>query len=377
MERFIDVFRRYGCALAVTVGATAVALALCRMHGLEVVGLLAFPIGVLLAAWLGGMGPGILAAVSSAVAVAFFFLEPLGSLSVQTPRERIALAAFVMVCIVESTLVGTSRRSARGLGKLTEAVAASEEKYRLLATTSDRLLRAKEEAERATKARDRFLVVLSHELRTPLTPALLASTALEARSGLPDDVRRAVSVIGSKVRLEAKLIEDLLDVVRIMNGDFAVARVPVDATKVVGRAVAGCMPDAQGKRIDLEQELPSSARIVAVDPGRLRQAATSLVANAIDAAPMGSTVRVWVRDQPPSEVAIGFSHDGEQVEADRIFDPFERGATPGSPNAWGLGLGLAITKAIAEASGGSIEARFDGKATSVVMRLPASGSAHN
>jgi PAS domain S-box-containing protein len=478
-ERLPGALWRYGCALGATAIATVAALLLTGWVGLAGMGLLAFPIAVLVGAWVGGMGPGIVAALVSAVAVAFFFLAPVGSLSVETPRERIALAGFVMACLIESTLIGLSRRSERGLGRLAETVAQSEEKYRLLfernpdpmwifdanthailaantaalaaygytaeeieglkveslfepgeaerffggsagagdglwrhrsrsgakleveiRTTSARwvggmtrlmvvrdvtarkraeraliatgedLRRAKEAAERATHARDRFLVLLSHELRTPLTPALLAATALEARPGLPDDVRRAMAVISAKVKLEARLIDDLLDVVHILHGDFTVSRVPADARAVVGRAVESCLADARCKGVALTQELGDAAPIVSADPCRLQQAAASLIANAIDAAPEGSTVHVWMRDEPPGEVAIGCRHVGKGVATDRMFDPFERTTTPGSPNAWGLGLELVIGKAIAEASGGGMETTFDGEATSLLMHLP-------
>jgi signal transduction histidine kinase len=249
-------------------------------------------------------------------------------------------------------------------------VTARKRAERALIATGEDLRRAKEAAERATHARDRFLVLLSHELRTPLTPALLAATALEARPGLPDDVRRAMAVISAKVKLEARLIDDLLDVVHILHGDFNVSRVPADARAVVGRAVESCLPDARGKGIALTQELGDAGRIVSADPGRLQQAAASLVANAIDAAPEGSTVHVWIRDERPGEVAIGCRHEGKGVASDGTLDPFERSTAPGSPNAWGLGLELAIGKAIAEASGGGMETTFDGEATSLLMRLP-------
>src|SRR5262249_43184855 len=95
-----------------------------------------------------------------------------------------------------------------------------------------------------------------------------------------------------------------------------------------------------------------------------------VIANAIDAAPVGSAVRVWMRDEPTGKVAIGFRHEGKGVDVVRMFDPFERGATPGAPKAWELGLGRAISKGIAEACGGSIEASFDGEFTNIVMRLP-------
>jgi PAS domain S-box-containing protein len=477
---FEHVLRRYAYAIAVTLLATVVALAFAGPLGLPGIGLLAFPMGVLAAAWLGGMGPGILSALGAAVAIALFFAKPVGSVAVESPRERIALAIFVMACIVESTLVGTSRQSQRGLSRLTQAVRVSEQKYRLLfernpepmwifdtqthailggnqaalatygyradevqgmrvdalfepengariaveekawnaevwrhrtkdnkrlevqicctsapwvggsaslmvvrdvtaqhraevalLATSQELRRAKDVAERATKARDRFLVVLSHELRTPLTPVLLASAALENRANVPQDIRRVMGTISAKVKLEARLIDDLVDVAHIINGDFHLARKPVDATPIVARAADECAEPARQKGIALERELGATPHEVSADPERLQQAATRLMENAIDAAPVGSAVRVWIHGEPNDGITIGFRHQGQAVDVRRLFDPFERAETPVGPNAYELALGRAISKGIAEACGGSVEASFDGEGTSVVMRLPA------
>jgi PAS domain S-box-containing protein len=484
--RLQNVLLRFGCAVAMTFLATAVALTLTGPLGLQGVGLLVLPLGVLAAAWLSGMGGGVVSAIGTAVAVAVFFMKPIGSLSIESPRERIALAAFVMACVIESTVVGASRRSDRGLSRLTDAVSASERKFRLLfernpepmwifdtrtrailaaneaalavygypaegvqgmrvdelfepgegssffpsyedghdgraagpwhhrtrsgekleveirstsaawlggraclmvvrdvtarcraeralRATNEELRRARDAAEQATKARDRFLVVLSHELRTPLTPALLASAALETRPNIPEEIRRSMGLIRAKVKFEAKLIDDLLDVVRILKGDFELEKLPADVTEIVARAVDSCHEQARSKGVDLGSELANSARVVSVDPKRLQQAVTNMLANSIDAAPAGSAVRVWVRDEPTSEVAIGFCHAGKVVDLSRMFDPFERGATPGAPNEWALALGCVISKGIAEACGGRVEASLDGAGTSVVMRFPTFG----
>jgi two-component system sensor histidine kinase KdpD len=130
--RHPDVLHRYATAFAVTILATAVGLTLSNALGLRAIGLLAFPMAVLAGAWLGGMGPGIVAAIVSAFAVALFFLNPIGSLHVETSKERIALAAFVMASIIESTVVGTSRRSERSMNRMAEAIPSSEQKYRVL-----------------------------------------------------------------------------------------------------------------------------------------------------------------------------------------------------------------------------------------------------
>jgi PAS domain S-box-containing protein len=476
-----SVWARYGCALALTLAATSVGLTLTGPLGLQGIGLFAFPLAVLASAWLGGMGAGIFTAISTALVVALFFLKPIGTLSVEAPKERVALAVFVMASIVESTVVGASRSSERNLSRLTQAVGTSEAKYRVLfernpepiwifdiktglvfaandaaltkyaysaeqaqgmhidalfvhedgrefrpstdgrpelwhhrtrsgqrlevevrctsapwvggtvcamvvrdvtaqqraeralLAANEELRRARDIAEQAAQARDRFLTVLSHELRTPLTPVLLASAALEKRPNVPDEIRAAMRLIRTKVKFQAKLIDDLLDVVQILGGTFAVPRGPADATEILERAVDGCLADAGNNGVHVRKELVATPRMVPVDAKRLEQAVTNLIASAVSAAHVGSTVVVSTRDEPDGKVAIGVRHHGNGDDVTRMFDPFEGGAKPGEPLAWALGLGRAISKGIAEACGGRVEASHNGDTTMVVMLLPVAG----
>jgi PAS domain S-box-containing protein len=469
---------RYAIALAVTVLATAVALALTDGLHLHAIGLLAFPLGVLVAAWLEGMGPGILAAIGAALAVAMFYLNPVGSLSVASPKERIALVAFVMACVIESTLVGVARRSERGMTRVAEAIEISERKYQVLfernpepmwifnpktrgilaaneaalatygyaedelhgmrvdllfeagdaerfltdeagrdrrtwrhvtkrgdcldvetrcaavrwlgglawvmaardvtarVRANEELQRAKKAAEHATRSRDRFLAALSHELRTPLTPALLASAALERRPSLPpEEMRRKAALIRTKVAEEARLIDDVLDIARIVNGDFKIEKTPTDVTQVVVRAVDACVDEADAKKIELRREIAATPCTARVDPVRLQAAVGTAVSSAIDSAPAASVVRVWTSHAGAGEIAIGVHRDGEVADPAAMFNPFERGAMPEAPAAWSLGLRLAIGKAVVEACGGSVDATSGRDGTSVVMRLPTELSA--
>jgi PAS domain S-box-containing protein len=472
--------RMYAMASAVTILATAVALSLSSGLGLRAVGLLAFPMAVLAAAWLGGMGPGVFAAIGSAGVVALCFLKPIGSLAVASPMERVALVACVTASIVESTVVGASRRSERGMSRMAEAIVISERKYRVLfernpvpmwvfhpksravlaaneaakaaygydecevrrlsvdvlfepgdaerfladragrdertwrhvtkrgdrfdvetrcaavrwvgglacvmaardvtsrirferelRASNEELERAREAAERATKARDRFLAALSHELRTPLTPALLASAALERRDGFPEDARRRLGLIREKIQLEARLIDDLLDIARIVNGGFELVRRPAEVTQIVALALLACHEQASAKGIEVRRELAATPSTAWVDPDRLHAAIGAAVSHCIEAAPAGSVLRVWTRDETVGEISIGVHHAGV-VDPAAMFDPFDRASMPEAPGAWSLGLRLAIAKAVVEACGGSMEASSGRDGTSVVIRLPTS-----
>jgi signal transduction histidine kinase len=109
---------------------------------------------------------------------------------------------------------------------------------------------------------------------------------------------------------------------------------------------------------------------VRVDPDRLQAAIAAAVSSAIEAAPASSVVRIWTSHGGAGEVTIGVHHDGEVVDPAAMFDPFERSAMPEAPNAWGLGLRLAIGKAVVEACSGGVEATSGPDGTSVVMKLP-------
>jgi signal transduction histidine kinase len=184
-----------------------------------------------------------------------------------------------------------------------------------------------------------------------------------------------MGLIRAKVKFEAALIDDLLDVVQILGGTFTIPRGPANATELVERAVDACLADAGTKDVHLRSELVATPRMVSVDPARLQQAVRNLIASAVSTAHAGSTVGIWMRDEPGGEIAIGIRHEGNGNEVSRMFDPFDGGAKPGEPRGWALGLGRAISKGIAEACGGRVDANHDGTATVVVMRLPLAGDA--
>jgi signal transduction histidine kinase len=172
------------------------------------------------------------------------------------------------------------------------------------------------------------------------------------------------------VKLEATLIQDLLDLARIVNGDFKLEKRPAEVTQIVVRAVDACLGEAGAKQIEVRRELAAERCTAWVDPDRLQGAIGSAVSSAIDAAPAASVVRVWTHDGAKGEISIGVHHDGQVLEPAAMFDPFERGTVPEAPTAWGLGLRLAIGKAVVEACGGNVDASSDREGTSVVMTLP-------
>lgn len=215
---------------------------------------------------------------------------------------------------------------------------------------------AKEIAERASAAKDDFLAALSHELRTPLTPALMAATVLEKDIGLPESARSDISLIRRNIELEARLIDDLLDLTLITHGKLSLQEDDVNVHTCLNRAIEIVQDDARQKRLSLQIELGARHTHVRGDPIRVQQVFWNLLRNAVKFTPERGTLaittgnednHVWVRVQ---DTGVGFLPD----QAERIFEPFEQGGRHITRQFGGLGLGLAITRSIVLAHGGTI-----------------------
>src|SRR5207253_9518221 len=158
----------------------------------------------------------------------------------------------------------------------------------------EQLKRAKEAAEAANRAKDQFLAALSHELRTPLTPVLLAAAALGEDESLPANVREELISIQRNVELEARLIDDLLDLTRVARGKLQLDLRPVDATVCLQAAIDVCRDDARAKsiNIDVSCDAPSDQLCVRADAGRLQQVFWNLLKNAVKFTPTSGTISV-------------------------------------------------------------------------------------
>jgi PAS domain S-box-containing protein len=238
---------------------------------------------------------------------------------------------------------------------------------------------AKEAAEAASRAKDRFLAVLGHELRTPLTPVLMAVSALLEGDEVPG-LRPTLEMILRNVELEARLIDDLLDVTRIGRGALRLDRRIVDAHEVVLRAVDVCRGEVAAGRIALGLDLGARDHQVEADPARLQQILWNLLKNATRFTPPGGViaVRSCNRSDPGPgarpRLVIEVADTGAGIEAEalgRIFEPFEQGEV-GPGHRGGLGLGLAIGRSLAEAQGGRLTAASagPGQGSSFVLELP-------
>jgi PAS domain S-box-containing protein len=230
--------------------------------------------------------------------------------------------------------------------------------------------RARGEAEDANRAKDRFLAVLSHELRTPLTPVLMAASALLDDQETPAALKPTLEMICRNVGLEARLIEDLLDVTRIGAGKLQLERRSTNLHAVIWEAIETCRHEVRAAGLDLEVDLGASEHHVKGDPARLQQVAWNLLKNAAKFTPSGGRLLVRTVNAPPDEghgrprlvVAVEDTGIGIDPEAlPRVFGAFEQGDAEPVRGRGGLGLGLAIAHAVADAHGGRLTARSEGR----------------
>jgi PAS domain S-box-containing protein len=240
---------------------------------------------------------------------------------------------------------------------------------------------AKEVAERSSTAKDDFLAALSHELRTPLTPALMAATVLEKDVALPETARSDISLIRRNIELEARLIDDLLDLTLISHGKLTLQTDEINLHASLNRAIEVCQGDARQKRLNMQIELSARRTHIIGDPVRVQQACWNVLRNAVKFTPERGTIsittgnddhnNVWIR---VTDSGIGFTHD----QATRIFDPFEQGGRHITRQFGGLGLGLAITRSIMHAHGGGIETQSPGlnQGATFTLRFPLAATAN-
>jgi PAS domain S-box-containing protein len=274
------------------------------------------------------------------------------------------------------TAVYDARGELRGFTKVTRDITDrknAEETQRALAEQREARLLAEEErrraedsyriAQEANRAKDEFLMTLSHELRTPMTAILGWSRMLPSMQ--PGDVLfdEAIASIARGAQLQARLIDDILDVSRIVSGKLRLAPETVDVARVVLNAVDAVSPTAAAKDIQITTSFPASLGSMVADPTRIQQVVWNLLSNAVKFTPKGGSVQVSSR-RTASHVDIAVTDNGEGIDPHflpHIFEPFRQAESPQTRVHGGLGLGLSIVRYIAEAHGGTISAESEGR----------------
>ncbi|MFM9436737.1 signal transduction histidine kinase/ActR/RegA family two-component response regulator [Janthinobacterium sp. CG_23.3] len=263
----------------------------------------------------------------------------------RTERLIVAVAAQAAVAIDNARLYAAAQQSAR-------------ERELLLA--SERAARS--EAERLSAVKDEFLTTLSHELRTPLGAILGWSQILRAGPKSQSDLMRGLETIERNARLQARLVEDLLDMGRISSGKVRLDVQPVELLGVIHAAIDTVRPAAHAKGIGLKLLLDPSAGAVSGDPNRLQQVLWNLLTNAIKFTPKNGEVQLLL-ERVNSHIELSVADTGAGIAPEflaHVFDRFRQADGSTTRHYGGLGLGLSIVKSLVELHGGTVQARSAG-----------------
>jgi PAS domain S-box-containing protein len=252
---------------------------------------------------------------------------------------------------------------------ITAAVKAEIERSELL----ERESHAREQAEEASRLKEEFLATVSHELRTPLNAVVGWSRLLRSGQLDADGTAHAVEVIERNAAAQRQIIEDLLDVSRIITGKLRINTQPVDLLLIIHAAIDAVRPAAEAKEIRISTHIEAPDSIVRADSERLQQVLWNLLANAVKFTPAGGTVDLYL-DQHRSLAEIRIEDNGPGVPAEflpRIFERFSQADGSSTRKHGGLGLGLAIVRHLVELHGGTVSAaNREGGGAMLTVRLP-------
>ena len=257
-----------------------------------------------------------------------------------------------------------TERSERIISSIAAQAAVGIEKARLF-----------EKVQGSNAAKDRFLAMLSHELRTPLNPVLAVVSSLVSDARLPAETLQDLDIVLRNVRLEARLIDDLLDFSRISNGKLQLQREPLDLHALVRSVVDICAEDIAAGRHQVTLSLDAPRSIVLGDSARLQQVLWNVLKNAVKFTPVSGKISIHTALTGADTITVTVADNGvgiDKAALSRIFSAFEQGEIDTTARFGGLGLGLAITKAFVEMHCGTIQAASEGpgRGTQITIELP-------
>lgn len=255
---------------------------------------------------------------------------------------------------------GKSLEAAGMIQDITERKLAEE----ALRKANDELAVAKEAAEAASRAKDNFLAMLSHELRTPLTPVLVIVSQMESLQDLDAELRNDLTTVRCNVELEARLIDDLLDMTRIARNKVELHFEVVDVHEVAQMSLQSFQAEIDAKGLQVQLSLGAAQRHVWADPRRIQQVFMNLLSNAVKFTPEGGTIVLSSKNNEHGYLQVQVSDTGIGIEPDvmpRLFNSFEQAEHAIHRKYGGLGLGLSIAKSLVEMQGARIYATSDGR----------------
>lgn len=270
--------------------------------------------------------------------------------------------ADVFTVRVERIVEGLAAQAAIAMDNamLFEALHRERDKAEAIAHENQRLY---EEARRTSRLKDEFLATLSHELRSPLNAILGWSQILREHDNIDENTfKSGLATIGRNAQAQSQLIEDMLDVSRILTGKLRLELRPIEMCDILENAIHTVAPAAQAKNITLEARLDRNAGLVSGDPDRVMQIAWNLLSNAIKFTPKNGSVTVeLVREESQARVSV--SDTGQGIEPEflpYVFDRFSQADASSTRNAGGLGIGLGLVKHLTELHGGSVAVASEG-----------------
>jgi two-component system, chemotaxis family, CheB/CheR fusion protein len=280
---------------------------------------------------------------------------------------------FVMETENQSLLLLQSSTAVLTLTAMALAAAMAEHRSVQAALEAQKAL-----VEGANRTKDNFLAMLSHELRTPLSPVLLAVENLQNKRPQTAEAASALEMIRRNIRVEQHLIDDLLDVTRISKGKLALNLTSVNVHGQIRNVVETCRSEWSGKKIRIQFDLTAGDRFVVADEARFQQIVWNLVQNAIKFSREKGEVRISTVNEAPGQLTMIVQDQGIGIEPEameRIFNPFEQGERSLKRRFGGLGLGLAISKSLAEAHAATLTATSDGLNRGATFKLTIKTSA--
>lgn len=241
------------------------------------------------------------------------------------------------------------------------------------------LSRVNDELQRASHAKDDFLAVLSHELRTPLTPVLMSASAMEGDATLAPEQREQLAMMRRNVELEARLIDDLLDLTRISRGKLELHRSAADIHSLLAHTEEIIRTDSREKGVAVTFDLSASEHVVLGDAARLHQVFWNMLKNAIKFTPAGGQITVRTTNPARGRIRVEVADNGVGIEPaflPSVFGAFVQGDRKAAGATSGLGLGMSISKTIVELHGGTIRAESAGigKGASFTVELETDSS---
>ncbi|WP_119717599.1 ATP-binding response regulator [Cognatilysobacter tabacisoli] len=333
----------------------------------EVATFLPLFMAVLFCAWLGGLGPGLVATVLGAVASAWWLLPPTGSFAIAGGEQQLQLALFVLLALA-ITLACESlhdeRRRAEGLRHDIDDLEAMQARLHALAA----------DLSEADRRKDEFLATLAHELRNPLAPISNSLEILRLAPD-PDTLQAARATMARQLAHLVRLVDDLLDVSRISRDKLQLRREIVALQTVVDNVVESAGPFVASQGHALAVSMPDEPIELEADPVRLAQVVGNLLHNAAKYTPHGGHLSIEATlDDDTVEIVIADDGIGLPDDLrDRVFDMFRQGDASLERTRGGLGIGLGLARRLVELHGGTILLDSDGpgRGTRAVVRLPA------